>query len=140
MNNIHIFQHGHGSWRCDGLGRSGDGGDDGSGHAQQSFPSRPVELIVNFGPGGGADRMGRTVGRLLESNLGVSVPVFERGRLGRQRRLTKVKNSKADGYTIGTITGILDLQLGLRDRAAEGRGLHLRRRRSTGAVDVLRPL
>ena len=75
-------------------------------HAQESFPSRPVELIVNFGPGGGADRMGRTVGRLLESNLGVSVPVSNVSGSSGNAGLTKVKNSKADGYTIGTITGI----------------------------------
>ena len=75
-------------------------------HAQQSYPSRPVEMIVNFGPGGGADRMGRTMGQLLASNLGVPVPVSNVAGSAGNAGLTKVRNSKPDGYTIGTITGI----------------------------------
>src|SRR3546814_14008735 len=34
--------------------------------AQADYPSRPVELIVTFGPGGGSDVPGRQIARQLE--------------------------------------------------------------------------
>ena len=43
--------------------------------AQEKFPSRPIEFIVPFGPGGGADQLARKMARLLEPELKVSVPV-----------------------------------------------------------------
>ncbi len=74
-------------------------------HAEK-YPSRPVDLIVNFGPGGGADGMGRMVARLLEPVLKVQVPVSNVAGAAGNTGLTKVANSKADGYTIGTMTGL----------------------------------
>ena len=32
------------------------------------FPSRPIEMIVNFGPGGGADGLGRNVACIVEAH------------------------------------------------------------------------
>ena len=52
----------------------------------QGYPDRPVELIVTFGPGGGADLMGRTMAQLMEGPLGVSIPVSKRWRCIGQRR------------------------------------------------------
>ena len=72
----------------------------------QDFPSRPVDMIVNFGPGGGADGMGRTVARLLSPVLKVSVPASNVAGAAGNTGLTKVANSKPDGYTIGTMTGL----------------------------------
>jgi tripartite-type tricarboxylate transporter receptor subunit TctC len=74
--------------------------------AQEKFPSRPIEMVVNFGPGGGADLMGRLIAKLLEPRLGVSVPVANVAGSAGNAGLTKVKTSKADGYTIGTMTGL----------------------------------
>lgn len=74
--------------------------------AQDKYPSRPVDLIVNFGPGGGADGMGRTVARILEPILGVSIPVSNVSGAAGNAGLTKVANAKPDGYTIGTMTGL----------------------------------
>ena len=34
--------------------------------AAQSYPTRPIEMIVTWGPGGGADQTGRMIGKLLE--------------------------------------------------------------------------
>ena len=34
--------------------------------AQDKFPSRPIDMIVNFGPGGGADQLGRAYDTKLE--------------------------------------------------------------------------
>ena len=72
----------------------------------QGFPSRPIDMIVNFGPGGGADGMGRTVARLLSPVLKVSVPASNVAGAAGNAGLTKVANSEPDGYTIGTMTGL----------------------------------
>ncbi len=72
----------------------------------QDYPSRPVDLIVNFGPGGGADGMGRTVARLLSPILDVAVPVSNVAGAAGNTGLTKVASAAADGYTIGTMTGL----------------------------------
>ena len=42
---------------------------------EKKFPARPIDMIVNFGPGGGADGLGRTVAKLAEPVLGVPIPV-----------------------------------------------------------------
>ena len=47
----------------------------GAAAAQEKFPSRPIETIVNFGPGGGADQLGRIASQVLERILGVALPV-----------------------------------------------------------------
>ena len=72
----------------------------------QDFPSRPVDMVVNFGPGGGADGMGRTVARLLSPIIGVPVPASNVSGAAGNTGLTTVANAEADGYTIGTMTGL----------------------------------
>ena len=74
--------------------------------AQEKFPSRPVEMVVNFGPGGGADQLGRMVAKLIEPHLGVSVPVTNIVGASGNTGLAKVASSAPDGYTVGVITGI----------------------------------
>ena len=43
--------------------------------AEEVYPSRPIEMIVPWGPGGGSDQTGRKVAKLLENELKVSLPV-----------------------------------------------------------------
>ncbi len=73
--------------------------------AQEKFPARPIEMIVNFGPGGGADQLGRIAAKLLEPVLGVAVPVSNVVGPGGNTGLVKVASAQPDGYTIGTLTG-----------------------------------
>lgn len=76
-------------------------------HAQdRKFPSRPIDMIVNFGPGGGADQLGRTMSKLLEPVLGVPLPVANVAGASGNAGLTKILGSTPDGYTIGTLTGL----------------------------------
>jgi tripartite-type tricarboxylate transporter receptor subunit TctC len=70
------------------------------------FPSRPIDMIVNFGPGGGADGLGRSVAKLMEPIVGVPVPVANVGGASGNAGLSKVLSSTPDGYTIGTMTGL----------------------------------
>ena len=39
------------------------------------YPERPIELIVPWGPGGGADQLARLVSKLAEPLLGQGLPV-----------------------------------------------------------------
>lgn len=72
----------------------------------QNFPDRPIELIVTFGPGGGADVMGRQIAQLLEQELGVSMPVTNVAGASGNAGLTRLATSPADGYTIGTLISL----------------------------------
>jgi tripartite-type tricarboxylate transporter receptor subunit TctC len=73
---------------------------------ERKFPSRPIDMIVNFGPGGGADQLGRVMSKLLEPVLGVPLPVANIAGASGNAGLTKILTSTADGYTIGTLTGL----------------------------------
>lgn len=78
----------------------------GGADAQEKFPSRPVEIIVNFGTGGGADQLGRIASQILERILGVALPVSNVVGASGNTGLAKVASAQPDGYTIGVITGI----------------------------------
>jgi tripartite-type tricarboxylate transporter receptor subunit TctC len=68
--------------------------------AQESFPSRPVELIVPWGPGGGADQLARKMSRLMEGGLKVSVPVINVPGATGGTGMTKMLAAPADGYSM----------------------------------------
>jgi tripartite-type tricarboxylate transporter receptor subunit TctC len=74
-------------------------------HAQEKYPSRPIEFIVPWGPGGGADILGRKAGKMLESILKVSLPVVNVAGATGQTGLNKMLTGEADGYTISVMTG-----------------------------------
>ena len=72
--------------------------------AQEKFPSRPIEMMVPWGPGGGADILGRTVARWLEADLKGSVPVMNNpGAMG-SIGLARTASTGADGHAIGVMT------------------------------------
>ena len=72
----------------------------------QDYPNRPIEMVVTFGPGGGADTMGRQMAKLLEDPLGVSVPVSNVAGASGNAGLTHLRTNPADGYTIGTLISL----------------------------------
>jgi tripartite-type tricarboxylate transporter receptor subunit TctC len=72
--------------------------------AQEPYPSRPITLIVPWGAGGGADRLGRIASKLLEPILKVSLPVINVPGATGQTGLTKLITSAPDGYTIEVMT------------------------------------
>jgi tripartite-type tricarboxylate transporter receptor subunit TctC len=77
-----------------------------SAQAQDKYPDRPIELIVTFGPGGGADTMGRKMSQLLEKSLKVPVPVSNVGGASGNAGLNKLLAAPADGYTAGTLIAL----------------------------------
>jgi tripartite-type tricarboxylate transporter receptor subunit TctC len=73
--------------------------------AQDRYPSRPIEFIVPWGPGGGADQVARKLGQLLEPELKVSLPVINVAGATGQTGHAKLMAATADGYTIEVMTG-----------------------------------
>ncbi len=73
--------------------------------AQEKYPSRPIEFIVPWGPGGGADQVARKSSQLMEKDLGASLPVINVPGATGQTGLNKMLTAPADGYTMSVMTG-----------------------------------
>jgi tripartite-type tricarboxylate transporter receptor subunit TctC len=68
-------------------------------HAQ-SYPNRPVRLIVGFAPGGGNDITARLMGQWLSERLGQPFVIENRPGAGTNVATEAVVNAGPDGYTI----------------------------------------
>src|SRR5262245_52228914 len=68
-------------------------------HAQ-TYPSKPIRLVVPFPPGGPADIIGRTLANKLGSMLGQQVIVENKGGAGGVIGVENVAKSPADGYSL----------------------------------------
>jgi tripartite-type tricarboxylate transporter receptor subunit TctC len=68
--------------------------------AAQSFPNKPIRLIVNFPPGGAADVIGRTVAQSLQEQLKQNVVVENKPGANGNLGADAVAKSPADGYTL----------------------------------------
>jgi tripartite-type tricarboxylate transporter receptor subunit TctC len=70
----------------------------------QDYPSKPIRIIVPFGPGGGGDIVGRIFGQALQEKLGQAVVIENKpgaaGTIGNEA----VARADKDGYTIGVMT------------------------------------
>jgi tripartite-type tricarboxylate transporter receptor subunit TctC len=74
----------------------------GAAGAQEKYPSRPIDFVVTWGTGGGADGMARELGSLSQSILGVALPVSNVPGASGNTGLAQVLNGKPDGYAIAT--------------------------------------
>lgn len=72
-----------------------------TGASAQSWPTKPITLVVPFAPGASADGIARIAGRELSSALGQPVVVENRPGAGGATGLIAVSKANADGYTIG---------------------------------------
>src|ERR671915_605508 len=91
----------------------------------QSYPARPVKLIVPFPPGGNTDIVGRLIGQKLTEGLGQQVYVENRGGAGGTIGAEAAAKSPADGYTLffattGTLASAPSLQPDLRYDPVKG--------------------
>jgi tripartite-type tricarboxylate transporter receptor subunit TctC len=66
----------------------------------QTYPERPVRLIVGFPPGGAADILGRTAAQQLTDALGQQVIVDNRGGAGGLIATEIAVRANPDGYTL----------------------------------------
>ena len=71
----------------------------------QSYPSRPIRVIVPFPPGDAADIMARLIGPKMAERMGQQIIVENRAGASGQIGLEILKNSAADGYSIGVGQG-----------------------------------
>jgi tripartite-type tricarboxylate transporter receptor subunit TctC len=73
--------------------------------AQQTFPDKPISIVVNYGPGGARDIIARGVGRFMGKYLGVPAVVVNEPASGGARGLARLYHAAPDGYTIGIGSG-----------------------------------
>jgi tripartite-type tricarboxylate transporter receptor subunit TctC len=66
----------------------------------QSFPSRPVHIIVGAPPGGGTDITARLMGQWLSERLGQPFIIENRPGAGNNIAVQAVINSVPDGHTV----------------------------------------
>jgi len=66
----------------------------------QSYPDKPVRLVVPFAPGGNADLTGRLFGEALAKRLGQQVVIDNRGGAGGAIGAEQGAKASPDGYTI----------------------------------------
>jgi tripartite-type tricarboxylate transporter receptor subunit TctC len=66
----------------------------------QSFPSKPIRMVVGFAPGGPADVMARLIGQRISGTLGQSVVIDNRPGAGGTIGARAVAESDPDGYTL----------------------------------------
>src|SRR5579859_6255354 len=68
--------------------------------AAQTYPVRPVTLVIPFPPGGGNDALGRVVAERMSKSIGQQIVVDNRGGAGGTVATRAVAKSAPDGYTI----------------------------------------
>lgn len=70
----------------------------------QDWPQRPVRIIVSFGPGGGADIIGRILAESMQQKLGKPVVIENKPGAGGILGNDAVAKAAPDGYTLGIMT------------------------------------
>ena len=72
----------------------------GGGSAQESWPTKPITLVMPYAVGGGADLMARVLADSLSKTLGQPVTVSNITGAGSVLGLRQVTNAPPDGYTL----------------------------------------
>ncbi|MCM5680764.1 tripartite tricarboxylate transporter substrate binding protein BugE [Schlegelella sp. S2-27] len=70
----------------------------------QTYPERPVKLVVPFAPGGSTDMVARLLADQMGPFLGQAVVVENKGGSGGALGADAIAKAKPDGYTIGMAT------------------------------------
>ena len=69
----------------------------------QTYPSRPIEMIVPIAPGGGMDVQARLLAELVEPELRQKIVAVNRPGAGGTIGVGLVSKAAPDGYTIGAV-------------------------------------
>jgi tripartite-type tricarboxylate transporter receptor subunit TctC len=68
--------------------------------AAQSYPNRPISLMVPAPPGGPTDIVGRIIGQMLVEQIGQQIVIENRGGAGNTIGTAVVAKAKPDGYSL----------------------------------------
>lgn len=68
--------------------------------AAQTYPNKPIRMLVGFAPGGAADILGRITAQALGENIGEQVVVDNRAGAGGLIATEIVARANPDGYTL----------------------------------------
>ena len=68
-------------------------------HAQ-TYPNRPIRLVVPFAPGGSSTLVARSVAAEMEKGLGQSIVIENKGGGGGNLAMSEVARADPDGYTL----------------------------------------
>jgi len=77
--------------------------------ADDSYPSRPVKMLVGFSAGSGTDSVARVLGKAMSERLGQSIIVENHAGAGGTIATSLVANSRADGYTLLTASSSIGI-------------------------------
>ena len=72
--------------------------------AAQTYPARPITLVVPFAPGGSASTAARSVADKMSETLGQQIVIDNRGGAGGTVATRSVAKAAPDGYTILVVT------------------------------------
>jgi len=81
--------------------------------AQETYPAKPVRVIVAFAPGGFADGVARLIGQKVSERLGQPVVIDNRGGAGGNIAAKLVAAAPADGYTLLATTAAISINASL---------------------------
>jgi tripartite-type tricarboxylate transporter receptor subunit TctC len=85
--------------------------------AAQTYPAKPIKLIVPFPPGGPNDIIARAVGQRMSEIAGQPVTIDNRGGAGGALGTDAVAKAEPDGYTIAiTSAGALAISTALQEK------------------------
>src|ERR1700742_5290942 len=78
--------------------------------AEDRYPSRPVRIVVGFGPGAAADLTARVIGQRLSQTMGQQFFVENKPGGGSTVAAEQVARGPKDGYTlfIGTVPNVIN--------------------------------
>jgi len=81
--------------------------------AAETYPSKPVRLILPFPPGGGTDTLARIVGQKLGEDLGQTIVMDNRPGAGANIGADIAAHSAPDGYTllVGNVAHTINVTL-----------------------------
>src|SRR4030042_4513305 len=68
--------------------------------AQEKYPSRPIDLVIPYGPGGPSDIAGRIFAESLKKGVKVPITTLNKSGGGGVVGAVSVLNAKKDGYTV----------------------------------------
>ena len=71
--------------------------------AQEKYPSKPINLLVGFAPGGGSDVVCRALAPTASKVLGQPIVVNNKPGGGSVVMISILKDQEPDGYTIGSL-------------------------------------